>query len=176
MASNLHQKMASQKLSSLTSPTKPCVTVMIAWTHEEHRLKTTDVSSRWQVAGNPEIPRQIHFKFSWEVSELRWKDDKRSRKQLPVPQTPRQQKVNLGSPRLVSNLGTMDDGALCEPHILVFHLGGEREVWTIQTHNQEGGGLGNAYPHVYIICMEYVYVYVHIHLFVACTIDVYIYI
>ena len=37
-------------------------------------------------------------------------------------------------------------------------------------------GLENAYPHVYIKCMEYVYVYVHIHLFVACTIDVYIYI
>lgn len=37
-------------------------------------------------------------------------------------------------------------------------------------------GLENAYPHVYIICMEYVYVYVHIHLFVACTNDVYMYI
>ena len=44
------------------------------------------------------------------------------------------------SPRLVSNLGTVDDGALCEPHILVFHLGGEREVWTIQTHNHGGAG------------------------------------
>lgn len=105
-----------------------------------------------------------------------------------MPQTPRQQKVNLGvllardmifrscqrvhdsSPTLVPWM--MAPSVSLTSWCSTSGARGRYELYRPITME----GLENAYPHVYIICMEYVYVYVHIHLFVACTNDVYMYI